>query len=130
MAFRFCTNIQEVDDEEIARFGTLHSNRAAQEVDDGEVDVTNIVGGVVVLNEAAGPIVGLNDEVLAGFHPCNHGDVRVPAVVDHVIFVRALGEVDFDDCFRHWSWVFLNGPVKWRQRDESVKHATAFRLLA
>ena len=35
-----------------------------------EIDVAHVVGGFVVLDEAAGPVVGLDHEVVAGLDPC------------------------------------------------------------
>ena len=44
LAFGFRTNIQQVHDKEVAGFSPFHTNRAAQKVNDGEVNITDIIG--------------------------------------------------------------------------------------
>jgi len=66
-----------------------------------QVDVAHVVGAVVVLDEAAGPVVGLQHEVVAGIDPAGHGDVGVPAVVHHFVGRGGLAQVDLDEGFRH-----------------------------
>jgi hypothetical protein len=36
---------------------------------DRQIDVAHVVGGIVVLDEAAGPVIGLDDEVVARLDP-------------------------------------------------------------
>ena len=93
-------DIEQVDDQQIARLGAFDTDRAGQEVHDGQIDVANVVGGFVVLDEAAGPVVGLDDEVVARLDPGHDRNVRMPAVVDHVVLVGRLAT----DRFRPASW--------------------------
>ena len=85
-------DVQQVDDEQVSRLGALYPDRPGEEVHDRQVDVAHIVGGVVVLNEAARPVIGFDDEVVAWLHPSHHRNIRVPAVVNHVVVVSG--------CFR------------------------------
>ena len=39
-------DIENVDHQEIARLGAMHADRAGEEVDDGEIDIADIVGGI------------------------------------------------------------------------------------
>jgi hypothetical protein len=66
-----------------------------------EVDVAHVVGAVVVLDKAAGPVEGLEDEVVAGVDPAGHRDVRVPAVVDVLVLDGRLRQVDLDQGVGH-----------------------------
>ena len=58
-------DVEQVDHQEIAGLGALDADRAGQEVHDRQIDVAHVVGGIVVLDEAAGPVVGLDDEIVA-----------------------------------------------------------------
>jgi len=40
---------------------------------DRQIDVAHIVGGIVVLDEAAGPVIGLDDEIVARIDPRDIG---------------------------------------------------------
>ena len=62
-------DVKEIDNQQIARLGTLDPDRTGEEVDDRKVDVAHVIGGVVVLDEATGPIVGLDDEIVARLDP-------------------------------------------------------------
>ena len=84
------TDVEQVDHQEIAGLGALHPDRAGQEVHDRQIDIAHVVGGVVVLDEAAGPVIGLDDEIVAGLDPGDDRHVGMPAIVDHVVLVRRL----------------------------------------
>ena len=99
-ALRQRADVEEVDDQEIAGLGALDADRAGQEVHDGEIDIAHVVRRLVVLDEAAGPVVGLDDEIVAGLHPRDDRNVGVPAVVDHVVLVGRFREVDLDQRLR------------------------------
>src|SRR6202022_2635204 len=72
-----------------------------------QIDVAHVIGGIVVLDEAAGPVDGLDDEILAGLDPRHDRDVGVPAVVNHVVVVGRLRKIDLDQCIWHWMLPFL-----------------------
>lgn len=95
------TDVEQVDDEEVAGLGALDADRSGEEVHDRQVDVAHVVGRIVVLDEAAGPVIGLDDEIVAGIDPGHDRDIGVPAVVHHVIFIGRLGEIDLDQCLWH-----------------------------
>ncbi len=98
---RECADIEEIHDQKIARFRTLDTNRAAEEMHDAQVDVAHVGSRVVVLDEAAGPVIAFDDEVLTRLDRGHHWNVRMPAVVDHVVFVSRLRQVNLDEGFRH-----------------------------
>ena len=95
------TDVEQIDHQEIAGLGALDADRAGQEVHDRQIDVAHVVGGIVVLDEAAGPVIGLDDEIVAGIDPRHDRNIGVPAVVDHVVFVGRLREIDLDQCLWH-----------------------------
>src|SRR5207249_1373827 len=64
---------------------------------DGEIDVTDIVRGFVVLDEAASRVIGLDHEIVAGLDPRHNGNVWVPAIVNHVVLVGRLRQINFDE---------------------------------
>ena len=94
-------NIEQINHQKIARLRPLDADRARQKVDDRQVDVAHVVSAVVVLDEAASPVIGLDDEVVARIDPRDHGNVRMPPIVNHVVVVGRLREVDLDQCIRH-----------------------------
>ena len=81
------TRIENIDHEQIARLRALDADRAGEEMHDRQIDVAHVVGRVVVLDEAAGPVIGLDDEVVAGLDPRHHRHIGVPAVVDLVVVI-------------------------------------------
>ncbi len=95
------TDVEQVDHQQIAGLGALDADRAGQEVHDRQIDVAHVIGGIVVLDEAAGPVIGLDDEIVARIDPRNHRDVGMPAIVDHVVVVGRLRKIDLDQCLWH-----------------------------
>src|SRR6266853_3324036 len=80
---------------------------------DGEIDVAHVVGRFVVLDEAAGPVISLHDEIISRLHPCDDRDVGMPAVVDRLVLVRGLRKVDFYQCLCHYHLLFSScGPSR------------------
>ena len=55
-AVRLGADVEQVDHQQVAGLGALHADRAGQEVHGRQVDVAHVVGAVVVLDEAAGPV--------------------------------------------------------------------------
>ena len=95
------TDVEQVDHQQIAGLGALDADRAGQEVHDRQIDVAHVIGGIVVLDEAAGPVIGLDDEIVARVDPRNHRDVGMPPIVDHVVVVGRLRKIDLDQCLWH-----------------------------
>src|SRR5882672_3033661 len=100
-AFLHRADVEQIDHQQVAGLGALDADRAGQEVHDRQVDVAHVVGGIVVLDEAAGPVIGLDDEVVARAYPGNHRNVGMPPIVDLVVIVGRLGQIDLDQCIRH-----------------------------
>ncbi len=94
-------DVEQIDHQQIARLGALDTDRAGQEVHDRQIDVAHVIGRIVVLDEAAGPVVGLDDEIIARIDPLHHRDLWMPAIVDLVVVVGRLVEIDLDQCIWH-----------------------------
>ena len=100
-AFLQRTDVEQIHHQQIAGLGALDADRPRQKVHDRQIDVAHVVGGIVVLDEAAGPVIGLDDEIVAGIDPGHDRDIRMPAVVDHVVVIDRCGEVDLDQRLWH-----------------------------
>ena len=55
-------DVEDVDDQDVARLGPLDFDRSAQHVHDGQVDVADVVRAVVVLDLAVGPVLAFDPE--------------------------------------------------------------------
>ena len=117
-------DVEQIDHEQIAGLGALDADRAGQEMHDRQIDVAHVVGGVVVLDEAAGPVIGLDDEVVARLDPRHHRDIGMPAVVNHVVVVGRLRKIDLDQCIWHQKLPCLQALVKFRRTNisRSARH--------
>src|ERR1700682_455401 len=110
-AFLHRADVEQIDHQQVAGLRALAADRAGQEVHDRQIDVAHVVGGVVVLDEAAGPVIGLDDEIVARADPRHHRDVGMPAVVNHVVVVGRLRKIDLDQCFWHQKLLCLQAMV-------------------
>src|SRR3954464_8460545 len=72
-------DIEQINHKQVARLGALDADRTGEEMHNRQIDVAHIVGRVVVLDEAAGPVDGLDDEVVARLDPRHDRNIRVPA---------------------------------------------------
>ncbi len=102
--------VEDVDDEEIARFGPFDADRAAEHVTTVQVDVPDVVGRVVVTNLAVRPFPALDADLLAGAHLRHRGHVRMPPVVAGDVLLRhGAGRVVTEHYVGHsnssqWAW--------------------------
>jgi hypothetical protein len=101
------TDVEQVDDQEVARLRALDADRAGEEMHDRQVDVAHVVGGIIVLDEAPGPVIGLYDEIVARIDPGHDRNIGMPAVVNHVVVVSRLGKINLDQGLRHQKLSFL-----------------------
>ena len=95
-------DVENIDNEEIARLGAVHADRPGQKVHNAQINVAHIVGQLIVLDETSGPIVGLHHEVFARLDPLDNGNVRVPPIVDHFVFVGRFRKVNLHDRLGHF----------------------------
>lgn len=74
-------DILDLDEEDITGLGGFDFKRAREVMDLGQVDVLDVVGGVVVFDLAAGPVEAFDfDDFVVG-DGAAEGDVGVPAVL-------------------------------------------------
>ena len=108
--------IEDVDDEQVAGFGALDGDRPGEHVGAGEVDVANVVGGVVVADLAVGPFAALDADRGAGPHGGGGWDVGVPAVVaGYALIAHGPGLVDGEhDVGHEHTSLGRNGSFFWR----------------
>ncbi|MNI11206.1 hypothetical protein D3C73_643430 [compost metagenome] len=103
-------DVEQVDHQQVARLRAVDTHRARQVMHGGQVDIAHVAGVVVVLDRARRPVVGFQDEVVTGLDPARHRDVRVPAVVNLLVFRGWLIQVYFDQHFGHcispWMEIF------------------------
>src|ERR1700733_5646191 len=102
-AFLLRTDIKQIDHQKVAGLRAFDTDRTREEMHDRQVDVAHVIGRVVVLDEAAGPVIGLDDEIVARINPRHNRNIRMPAVVDHVIFISRLRKIDLDQCLWHFN---------------------------
>src|SRR5215211_3732947 len=94
--------LQDVDDQQVARLGALDLDWAAEHVGAGEVDVADVVGRVVVAELGVGPLPALDPELTDWLHEGGTRDVGMPAVVaGDGLVAHGLGLVDAEDHFWH-----------------------------
>jgi hypothetical protein len=99
---RYRPEVEDVDDEQVTRLGALDADRAGEHVRVREVDVADVVGGVVVADLGVCPLAALDAELLARANHRRDRDVGVPSVVPGYRLVpHGLGLVDGEDHFWH-----------------------------
>src|SRR3979411_1770694 len=96
------TEIEDVDDEQVAGLGTLDVDRPGQHVRVGQVDVAHVVGGVVVTDLTVGPLAALDPDRLARADGDSGRDAGVPSVVaGYGLIAHRAGLVDGEDDIWH-----------------------------
>jgi len=94
--------VEDVDHQDVARFGALDADRTAQVVVRREHHVADVVRVVAVLDLVAGPVETLDAELLARLDRLDRRRVRVPPVHDGVrLFVWRRLRVDLEHRLRH-----------------------------
>jgi hypothetical protein len=93
------SHVQDVHHQQVAGFGTLYADGPAEIVHLREVDDLDVVRRIVIGDLTAGPVHALDPKLIAGLHPGHHGNVGVPAVVQHVLLRGRGGDVYGDQCF-------------------------------
>jgi hypothetical protein len=78
---RHRTEVKDVDDEQIARLGTLDVERPGQHVRMRQVDISDVVCGVVVADLPVGPFPAFDPNLLSWTDIGRWRDVGVPPVV-------------------------------------------------
>ncbi len=95
-------HVEQVHDQQVARSGALDRDRAAEDVDAGQPDVTDVVGGVVVPDLTVGPVLALDPEHVSGPDRDHGRDVGMPAVVANLgLLVEGLRQVHLKHGLHH-----------------------------
>ncbi len=95
------TDVEDVDHQQVAGLGPFDAHRTRQKVHLGKVHIAHVLGAVVVVDLASGPVVTLDDEVVARLDHGGHGDVRMPVVVYLGVVVGGLVQIDLDKSIGH-----------------------------
>lgn len=96
------TDIKDVHHQDVAGLGAVDPDRAAENVNDLEIHILDVLGVVVVLDLAVGPVLAFDPEHVTRIHGGHGRDFRMPAVVPgHVLLIHRLGEIDGEECFGH-----------------------------
>src|SRR5690348_666938 len=74
-------DVEEIDDHQIARFGSLDAKWSAQIMHFRQIDVANIVGAVVGCDLAARPVEAFNPKFCSGLIGFDERDIGMPSVV-------------------------------------------------
>ncbi len=93
---RLGADIQQINHQQIARLCTLHPHGPGQKMHGRQIHVPHVIGTVVILDRAARPVIGFQNEIVPGLHPHRHRNIRMPAVVDLLVFVGGLFQIDTD----------------------------------
>src|SRR5262249_19054218 len=96
------TDVENIDNQQIARLRTFDLDRSGKVVARNEVAVANVVGSVVVLDLPACPVQRLYAKVVSGLDRGVERNIRMPAIVDGKLLVlgRFL-KIDGYDRFGH-----------------------------
>ena len=89
-------DVHDLHQQQIAGLGALHLERPREVVDPGEVDVADVVGAVVVLDLAAGPVQALDLDRLAVLDGAGKGDWS--AVVSTVLKLSSVRRASLSGC--------------------------------
>ena len=93
--------VEDVDDQQVARLGALDGDRPGQHVTALSSDVAHVVGRVVVADLGVGPLPALDADRGAGLTVAA-GDVRVPPVVTrHDLVTHRLGLIHAEHYIGH-----------------------------
>ena len=60
-----CSHLEDVHDKDVAWLGTVHPDRTTQNVNNLQIDISNILRIVVVLDLSIGPVLALDPEDVA-----------------------------------------------------------------
>lgn len=80
-------HIDDIDDQEIPGFGTLHAERPRQRVSDVERRGEDILGGFVIMHRAVEPVATVNAEGLPRPDGLHRGNIRMPPVVAQALLM-------------------------------------------
>jgi hypothetical protein len=78
---RKITDVEQVDDQQVAGLGTFDTERAAQVMYLGQIDVANVVCAVVVEDLPPGPVEALDAKFSTRLEHFHHRNVGMPAIV-------------------------------------------------
>lgn len=78
-----------LDNQQIARLGAFDTDGPREIMHLFQFDIAHICGIIVILDLTAGPVIGLDLELVPRFDPDRDRNVRMPTVMHLVIAMRA-----------------------------------------
>lgn len=91
------SDVEDVGREQVSRRGTLDPKRSAQDVDQVEIDVPDVIGAVGVVDLEVGPLLALEEERVARFDFGDRRDLWGPAIApDDLLFLHAFRGIDLE----------------------------------
>src|SRR5690625_87682 len=94
-------HIEDIDDEQIAGFGSGDRHRARKRVDLRDGRVSAVLGRVVVFNEAVKPLAAMHPECVSGLHVHGRGNIGMIAIMSEYLLVG--------ERFRRVQWKYYFG---------------------
>src|SRR5699024_2783266 len=94
-------HIDDIDDELIAGSGSGDCYRARQRADLRDGRVSDVLGGVVVFNDAVKPLSAVQSERVSGFHMHGRGNIGMIAIMSEYLLVG--------ERFRRVQWKYYFG---------------------
>src|SRR5699024_12360886 len=102
LGYRHRSHIDDIHNQEIPGFGTLHAERSRKGVTDVEGGSEDVLGGFVVTLRAVEPVATVDAEGLPGPDGLHRGDLRMPPVwARGTRMVEGLGWARWEERFGH-----------------------------
>src|SRR5690606_10934699 len=95
------TYVENIHYQQVAGLSAFYTYRAGEKVNLSQIHIALVISTVVIRNLPAGPVITFNNKIVARFNCGCHGNIRMPAVVNHLVFVRRFCQINLDDSFSH-----------------------------
>ena len=95
-------DLEDVDDQQVARLGALDVERPSEDVHPGKRGIANVICRVVVVNGAVEPLTEIRAEDIARLDGHGRRNVWVPSIVsDKFLVFELLGVIHREQILRH-----------------------------
>ncbi|EMA43656.1 hypothetical protein C449_13907 [Halococcus saccharolyticus DSM 5350] len=105
------SHVEKLDFQQVAGFGTVYVDRSSQIMYLCEVNVTDFIRVIIILNLSASPVKRLETHGLAWIRLDNRRNVRMPPIewIGSGLFVGRFVHVDFERYFGHcYPWTMTS----------------------